>query len=239
MIGWLSDWLRDIIAVILLAVLVELLLPNKAMQRYARLVVGLFILLTILSPMLKLLQTNISDRIDAGIELWDERSMTRDIKMPSLEEIQQRAEAIQTQRNMEAAKITAMALEKSMRDAIVEETGMNVESVGVELILPEGSGEDNPPEIGSVAVTLAPREAPPKDADSEHADIEAVAPVQVEVNIEATDAADGGQKDKQESGFVQISKSEASAIYGVLAKGWGVRAGQTVIRERAEDGAAH
>lgn len=239
MIGWLSDWLRDIIAVILLAVLVELLLPNKAMQRYARLVVGLFILLTILSPILKLLQTNISDRLDAGMELWDERSMTRDIKMPSLEEIQQRAEAIQTQRNVEAAKLTAKALEQSMRDAIIDETGMNVESVDIELILPEGSGEDNSPEIGSVAVTLAPREAPPKTADSKQVEVEAVAPVQVEVNIGSSDAAGSGQKDKPESGFVQISKSEANAIYGVLAKGWGVRAGQTVIRERAEDGAAN
>ncbi|MGO4372914.1 hypothetical protein AB4Z21_19555 [Paenibacillus sp. MCAF20] len=30
MVAWLSDWLRDIIAVILIAVFVELLLPNKA-----------------------------------------------------------------------------------------------------------------------------------------------------------------------------------------------------------------
>lgn len=239
MIGWLSDWLRDIIAVILLAMLVELLLPNKAMQRYARLVVGLFILLTILSPILKLLQTNISDRLDAGMEMWDERSMTRDIKMPSLEEIQQRAEDIQTQRNEEAAKLTAKSLEQSMRDGIIEETGMNVESVDVELILPEGGSKDKPPEIGSVAVTLAPREVPTKTANNEPDNIEAVAPVQVEVNIENSEVSGNGQEDQPESGFKQISKSEANAIYGVLAKGWGVRAGQTVIRERTEGGAAN
>lgn len=239
MIGWLSDWLRDIIAVILLAVLVELLLPNKAMQRYARLVVGLFILLTILSPILKLMQTNISDRLDAGMELWDERSMTRDIKMPSLDEIQRRAEDIQTQRNVEAAKLTAKALEQSMRDAIISETGMKVESVDVELIVQEGGGENKQPEIASVAVTLASREVQPDTVNNQPVDIEAVAPVQVDVIFDESEEAGREQETKPESGFMQISKSEANAIYGVLAKGWGIRAGQTVIRERAEDGAAN
>ena len=68
MVAWLSDWLRDIIAVILLAGLVELLLPSKAMQRYARLVVGLFILLTILSPILSLIQGDISSKLNEGME---------------------------------------------------------------------------------------------------------------------------------------------------------------------------
>ena len=74
MIAWLSDWLRDIIAVILLAVFVELLLPNQAMQRYARLVVGLFILLTILSPILKLIQSDIGAKLDEGMEKWSQIS---------------------------------------------------------------------------------------------------------------------------------------------------------------------
>lgn len=239
MIGWLSDWLRNIIAVILLAMLVELLLPNKAMQRYARLVVGLFILLTILSPILKLLQTDMSDRLEAGMELWDERSMTRDIKMPSLEDIQKRADAIQAQRNVEAAKLTAMTLEESMSDAIAEETGMKVESVDVELILPEAGEEEKPPELASVTVTLESREAAPESSGQEPADIEAVAPVQVDVSIEDAAEPESGRKEQQENGFVQVSKSEANAIYGVLAKGFGVQAAQTVIRERAGDGAGH
>ncbi|WP_162848399.1 stage III sporulation protein AF [Paenibacillus nanensis] len=239
MIGWLSDWLRNIIAVILLAMLVELLLPNKAMQRYARLVVGLFILLTILSPILKLLQTDMSDRLEAGMELWDERSMTRDIKMPSLEDIQKRADAIQAQRNVEAAKLTAMALEESMSDAIAEETGMKVESVDVKLILPKAGEEEKQPELASVTVTLESREAARESSGQEPVDIEAVAPVQVDVSIQDTAEPVSGQMEQQENGFVQVSQSEANAIYGVLAKGFGVQAAQTVIRERAGDGAGH
>ncbi|WP_042162701.1 stage III sporulation protein AF [Paenibacillus gorillae] len=80
MVTWLGDWLRDIIAVIMLAVFMELLLPNKAMQRYARLVIGLLILLTILSPILRLLQGDFSARLSDSVRQWEAGSGTQDIK---------------------------------------------------------------------------------------------------------------------------------------------------------------
>lgn len=234
MIGWLSDWLRDIIAVILLAVLVELLLPNKAMQRYARLVVGLFILMTILSPVLKLMQTDFGDRLHAGMELWDERTMHNEIKMPSLEEIQQRAEAIQTQRMEEAGKMTAAALEQIMKQSIEEEAGVVVESVQVGLQWDERRSAEKLPEIGSVTVTLA---APKSGADdgkpNQPSDIEAVAPVDIQVDVEVDSAADSAsvaEETETNGGYVLPSSQEANAIQGVLARGWGVKPGQTTIR---------
>lgn len=54
--SWLGDWLREIILVVLLASFVELLLPSKSMERYARLVLSLLILLTMLSPIVSLLK---------------------------------------------------------------------------------------------------------------------------------------------------------------------------------------
>jgi len=52
MVAWLSGWLKEIILVVLLAAFVDLLLPNNAFQRYVKTVLGLFILLTLLSPIL-------------------------------------------------------------------------------------------------------------------------------------------------------------------------------------------
>lgn len=54
--SWLGGWLREIILVVLLASFVELLLPSKSMERYARLVLSLLILLTMLSPIVSLLK---------------------------------------------------------------------------------------------------------------------------------------------------------------------------------------
>lgn len=39
--GWLSDWLKSIIMVILLATFVDILLPNQTMQRYVKTVISL------------------------------------------------------------------------------------------------------------------------------------------------------------------------------------------------------
>lgn len=48
--GWLSNWLQELIMIVLLATFVEMLLPNRSMERYVKLVLSLLILLTLLSP---------------------------------------------------------------------------------------------------------------------------------------------------------------------------------------------
>jgi stage III sporulation protein AF len=58
--GWLSDWLKSIIMVILLATFVDILLPNQTMQRYVKTVISLFILLTLLQPIFSLFQKSTS-----------------------------------------------------------------------------------------------------------------------------------------------------------------------------------
>ncbi|MEK3881554.1 stage III sporulation protein AF [Paenibacillus sp. PL2-23] len=241
MIGWLSDWLRDIIAVILLAVLVELLLPNKAMQRYARLVVGLFILLTILSPLLRLLQEDIGDRLEAGMQLWDERTVRQEIKMPSLEEIQQRAEAIQADRIEEAGRMTAAALEQSMERAIEQETGAVVDAVQVQLRWDEVRGGEKMPVIESVSVTL--EAAPPQTfgaQEERRAEVEAIAPVDIQVRA----GSEAEQKEPMPAGsggkriYVEAGGGLSSEVQGLLARNWGVKPGQTTIRIAASDEAA-
>lgn len=238
MIGWLSDWLRDIIAVILLAVLVELLLPNKAMQRYARLVVGLFILLTILSPILRLFQTDMTSRLDAGMELWNERSMSKQVQMPSLEEIQRRADDIQAMRNEEAARLMAATLEESMEEAILSETGVAVEKVAVTLAWKNQGKKNEAPEIAAVKVTLKRKaEQASSEPDKGHKpiEIEAVAPVDISVGA--------GEKDTkanspEPTGFTPPSKREMSAVQSVLARGWGVQAERVEVRIRANSDSA-
>lgn len=245
MIGWLSDWLRDIIAVILLAVLVELLLPNKAMQRYARLVVGLFILLTLLSPILRLIQEDFGDRLDAGMQLWNERSMERKVQMPSLEEIAGRAEELQERRALEALQLTKRTLESAMAEELHQQAALDVHSVNVELRWVDAGKSGKPPEIGGVTVTLAP----PREPDTGEAEedrsagadkgIPDVEPVSVAVVVEAIDGEAvgasgtpsgnaGGKKD-----YVAAREGDATAAWGVLKQGWGVSRDKVAIRQLA------
>lgn len=58
MIGALSDWLRHLVIVILLAVFLDYALPSNAMQKYVRMVLGLVVMLTMVDPLRVLVATH-------------------------------------------------------------------------------------------------------------------------------------------------------------------------------------
>ncbi|OEF95512.1 stage III sporulation protein AF [Vulcanibacillus modesticaldus] len=59
MIEWLNNWIKDIIILVLLASFVDILLPNSKIQKYARMVMGLLIILAILSPIMSIFSDNV------------------------------------------------------------------------------------------------------------------------------------------------------------------------------------
>lgn len=231
MIAWLSDWLRDIIAVILLAAFVELLLPNKSMQRYTRLVLGLFILITILSPILKLINHDTGERLEAGIELWNERAMTREVRMPSLEDIQKKANELSEKRNQEAAKLAGRMLEEEMLQGLVDKTAVPVQSVEVSLAWNEQDKRKNAILIHHVVVKLRP---PSTEAEVRGRQqlVESVEPVSVNVEVQPVDIAAKPAESSEaasKQSEPQIDQAAAAEIIRVLKQEWGVAAEQIDI----------
>jgi len=236
---WLSDWLRDIIAVILLAVLVELLLPNKAMQRYARLVVGLFILLTILSPLLRLFQEDIGSKLDASIQIWDERTMERNVKMPTLQEIESKAAELSEQRGRETAKLVERTLESGMLAELRKNAGSSIESVDVELVWGEKRGENDVPNIGGITITLRAMQSSEKEEEVPVA--EEVEEVQ-QVSVSVQESVEASPEQKEQSGtgypgtrdeYAEVKGRAATEIRDVIYQGWGVHRDLILIRQRA------
>ncbi|MHA7962789.1 stage III sporulation protein AF [Paenibacillus sp. CAU 1782] len=230
MIGWLSQWLRDIVAVILLAAIVELLLPNKAMQRYARLVVGLIILLTILSPVLKLLQEDIGGRLEAGIMLWDERSIQKNTGMPSLEEITQKASQLQEQRSLEAARMTQRAMEGDITEQLAIVADLDVEKVDVDLLWEDSGTGGKSPVIGKVTVTLAaPSKPKPKSVEGNIAPVE---PVSVSVTLEPVKEAGGKSQaaGDENNKYTLLKEQEMPEVWGMLRQIWGIKRESIEVR---------
>lgn len=58
MIEMLKDWVRDLVIIVIFANLLEMLLPDSSMRKYLKLVMGFFILLTVLNPLLALLHAD-------------------------------------------------------------------------------------------------------------------------------------------------------------------------------------
>lgn len=238
MIAWLSDWLKNIIAVIMLAAFVELLLPNKAMLRYARLVIGLLILLTIMSPILRLLQGDFNAKLKEGITHWDQLEPQHEVKMPTLTDIQKKADELNKQQNNDAAVLMEQTLEAAMKDAVVKQMKLAVEAVDVSLNW-EKQGQKLTPTIASVLVTLPAEKAEPAGtAEPNEEDVKEVSAISVDVDVQTeTGGADKQQAEAGKSeagdGWVQVNTTESKEIRSLLAEGWGIRSANVQVRQRA------
>ena len=60
---FITEWIRNIIVFLLLATMLHLILPNSNLQKYVKFVVGLLLVVLILTPLFKLLQTDVNEVI--------------------------------------------------------------------------------------------------------------------------------------------------------------------------------
>ncbi len=58
MISWLSKWAQGIIVAVIIATLIELILPNGSSKKYVKVVIGIYILFTIISPVIEKLKND-------------------------------------------------------------------------------------------------------------------------------------------------------------------------------------
>ncbi|RAP76488.1 stage III sporulation protein AF [Paenibacillus montanisoli] len=221
MMTWLAVWLQQIIAVVLLAGFIDLLLPNKAMQRYVRLVAGLIILLTILTPIIRLLQGDFNARLDQQVESWVKGGAAMQFHMPTIEDIQQQAKDMQRKQQSAAAALTEQKLAESMKDGIAQSTGLQVAAVQVKLGLNQAGQADK---IEGVTVTLAPREEHAEESSAAQEAEEAVKEVDAVEVIVQPDEAPGTAGGAAEEKAPEQAPPDAviQAVRGVLQQGWSV-----------------
>ena len=248
MLNWLSSWLQQIIAVVLLAGLIDLLLPNKAMQRYVRLVAGLIILLTIMSPIIRLLQGDFNAKLDQDVEGWFQGVKDKDIRMPTLEDIQKDADVMKKNQQTSALTLTEKKLSEEMRQKIEQRTGREVEAVALQLQVVT-TGVTEGALIKSVAVTMSalpvsslsasksPSQTTSSDSQTDEVspvkDVESIA---VAVEVEPSEAS--SEDNREAGGYTSLPANSqlAEAIKQVLQDQWSVEPGIVSIRERQREG---
>lgn len=67
MVEWLNNWAQGIIVSVIIATIIEMILPNGSSKKYVKVVVGLYILFTIISPAIKKFTSkdfNVNDLLD-------------------------------------------------------------------------------------------------------------------------------------------------------------------------------
>lgn len=129
--GWLSSWLRELIMIVLLATFVDMLLPNRSMERYVKLVLSLLILLTLLSPITKLLKSDPVGELKRAMTAMDSPSDGN----ATLEQILAQGRRLQSNEQEQSLQWTAKELADVMKGQIEETTGERVQSVEVKLAM--------------------------------------------------------------------------------------------------------
>lgn len=134
---FLSGWLKSVILVILLATFVDLLLPNQSMQRYVKTVISLFLLLTLLQPLLSLFEkhTQIDQRLASALfkqdTAWSWQIDKGMEQMEPLPAIQQRAEALRLRQEEQSHRMVQGKVAELIKRKIEQTADVQVQSVKV------------------------------------------------------------------------------------------------------------
>lgn len=175
----LSGWLRQIIAVVLLASLIDLLLPNRTMQRYVRLVAGLFILMTLATPILQWMQGDFSSKLAEGLRIVEQKPQDADVRLAMIEE---EGAKLRDKHTVQAAELVSARLESAIRSEVEQSEQRAVRRVDVVL----GRGSNGELAVAKVVVELEPAAVDTQSSPTPSAvkEIEPIEAVDIHVEVE-------------------------------------------------------
>lgn len=82
MVSWFSKWAQGIIVAVVIATLIELILPNGSSKKYVKVIIGIYILFTIISPvMVKLKGSNLNMDEVLDTQKYEEKISKSDNKI--------------------------------------------------------------------------------------------------------------------------------------------------------------
>ncbi|GAC43036.1 stage III sporulation protein AF [Paenibacillus popilliae] len=241
---WFSQWIKEIIMVILLAAFIDLLLPNRSMQRYVKLMLSLIILLTLLSPLLRLFDSNVTAEL---VREWDallSTSTAKSLEGKTLEQIRLEGERLARAREQEALRLAGAQMEVSMKEQIQRAllqagaagssggTAAQVAAVHVALMHDASQGQLV---IARIALTLEevpvtePLAAPASGGPPEPEPVAAIEPVRIEP-VEAGSSPPEAPEDAPAFGTAssKLLHLEEAAV-GALTSAWLVKPEQIVV----------
>lgn len=147
---FLTEWVTNIILFVLLATVIDMLLPNSSFQKYTKMVTGLLLIAIILTPVLKLISKDFETTL-ASIPIFEssgEKNMENLIELKKKEiQASQRAYILETM---------AVQLKKDTEEELMEQYGLEI--ANIDLMVDEKSNQTFPENLQKVIVQLKPSE---------------------------------------------------------------------------------
>lgn len=125
---FITSWVTNIIVFVLLATVIDMLLPNSAMQKYAKMVIGLLLIAVIISPILKLFQSDFDDLLQIATSSIDEKT---NHQVENLTELKKKE--IQAVQDAYILKQMAVDMRTGVEEELMDQYKMEIQSLNLEV----------------------------------------------------------------------------------------------------------
>jgi stage III sporulation protein AF len=160
--SFLTEWITNIIVFVLLATVIDMLLPSSNMQKYVKIVTGLLLITIILTPLLKLMTSD----VDSVMDSFRINGGSQNNSVENL--IEMKKKEIQASQRAYILEQMAVQMKQQAEKELMDKSGKVIEKVSIAA----NDLENIPDSITEVTVYLSTKEE--KDA------IEAVRNVEID-----------------------------------------------------------
>ncbi|MGV2938279.1 stage III sporulation protein AF [Mesobacillus sp. LC4] len=124
---FIKEWITNIIIFILLATVLDMLLPNSSFQKYTKIVTGLILIAIILSPVMKLFTSD----FETAIASMGQFNSFEDEKIKNSIEFQKKE--IQASQHAYILETMAVQLKTAAEEELMEQQGMEIANIELEV----------------------------------------------------------------------------------------------------------
>ncbi|WP_251551324.1 stage III sporulation protein AF [Neobacillus muris] len=190
---FLKEWVTNIILFILLATVIDMLLPNSSFQKYTKMVTGLLLIAIILTPILKL----ISNDFESAIAAIPSAGNSGEKNMENLIDLKKKE--IQASQDAYILEEMAVQLKSGVKEELMEQYGLEIAKIDIET--DEQVDKAFPENLQKVMIHL-------KQPDTGSKAVEAIKPIEIDTETPLPSS--------------QKSSGETEKIAAFLSQKWNV-----------------
>lgn len=142
---FLKEWITNIILFVLLATVIDMLLPNSSFQKYTKMVTGLLLIAIILTPVMKLLSNDFETALASIPALnSEEKNMENLIEMKKKE--------IQASSHAYILQTMAVQLKTDVEEELMDQFGLEI--AHIDLVVDENGQLTSPDDLQKIVVVV-------------------------------------------------------------------------------------
>ncbi|MDR4888881.1 stage III sporulation protein AF [Fredinandcohnia sp. QZ13] len=205
-LSFIAEWITNIILFILLATIVDMLLPSSSMQKYVKMVTGLLLILIILTPLFSLFKTD----LDQALLNMNLKPVQSEKNLENLIDLKKKE--IQASQRAYILETMAVQLESEVEEELVQnEYDLTVQKVNVFLSSAVDVKETvTLDDIQSIEVVLSKETAEPDD-------VPVVKPVEIDTSKQT------------EPVYKKVDQTNVKAITKSLSTRWELDSDKIVV----------